>query len=336
MHKLSDDFWITLDGQGFPLIRRAKWNFFISLFPVTEAQYGNSTNHPSDLNSPWQNFARGLDRQKIDDFLVSLNGKQQRNETKEEHKDDLIHMIEQGSKYRLPTQEQWNELLECSEPIQSLRNELRAFCRDQSASSTAQHLVEEKQFPLVEEGLLEWIRGNKDREQQIMGRPWQKLLPNLMHPNTLRIIKDREYNAELSELIGFRLVREAPPLKRRLERFLLLCQELERSQGKLSQIAVFGTPEEPLATPRFRYLSPQVEAKKSFNEHSDLFFLGIVFMETMCGFPCDFTTASWKNSEFAEGTYDIIAKMISPPYAIRSNELIKTVETLISLSEAPV
>ena len=333
MYKLSEDFWVTLDGQGFPLIRRAKWNFFISLFPVTEAQCGISTKNSIDLKSPWQNFARGLDRQKIDDFLVSLNGKQKKNESNEEHKDDLIHMIEQGSKYRLPTQEQWNDLLECSESIQSLGSELRAFCRDQSASETAQHLIEEKCFPLVEEGLMERIRGNKNQEQQLLGRPWQKLLPNLMHANTIRVIKDRDYNAELSELIGFRLVREAPPLKRRLERFLLLCEELEGSQGKLSQIAVFGLPEEPLTTPRFRYLSPQVETKEEFDEKSDLFFLGIVFMETMCGFPCDFTTSSWKNSEFAELTNNLIAGMISPPYAVQSNDLIRTVEKLILLSE---
>jgi len=335
MYKLSKGFWITLDSQGFPFIRRAKWNFFISLFPMTEAQMGLSSEAPVNSHSPWKNFARSFSQQKIETFLVSLNGKQKKS-SQEDHKDDLIYMIEQGSKYRLPTEKQWLDLLECHETIQDLGKELRAFCRNHSVSETTKNLIEEKLFPLVNEGLFESIRGDNEEEDQYLGRPWQKLMPNLMRPNTLRKVRKKEATAEAAELTSFRLVREAPSLHLRLEKFLLFCRSLEKSQGELSKVAVYGTPDESLVTPRFRYLSPQVEHKKSFDHESDLFFLGILFMETMCGFPCDYTRASWKNSEFAEQSNPLIEAMISPPYSIKTAELIATVEQLISLSEVSV
>lgn len=198
------DYFIKSDRTGFPLIGRENWNFYISLFPVSKYQFerfmadsgprkisNNSLIYTDNwyhnilkLNprsswkqyedKQWQLFITGITREEISPFLKYL-----------------------GKDFRLPEEKEWIALFEHSAKIREvIETSKRLFTQ---LSPPASLWIEKGLYPLVEEGLLEFLS-----DGNCIGKPFYGLLPNTYNPRDVR-----QVNWELSKkVVGFRVVKE--------------------------------------------------------------------------------------------------------------------------------
>lgn len=202
-------YYIELDRTGFPLISRENLDFYIGLFPVSKYQFERFMaergpfkelytdewyrrilkKNPriswkkTNTNEPWRLFLTGLPYNAISPFLRYL-----------------------GREYKLPTKTQWLELLKILSELKETKNKfLKCFNSFGEIARPVKLWIEAGLFPLVEEGILEFIEQEfKSDEVACMGKPWQKLWSNTFSAEEVKVVKfeDRAHS------IGFRVVKE--------------------------------------------------------------------------------------------------------------------------------
>ncbi|MDH5560096.1 MAG: hypothetical protein OEY59_04490 [Deltaproteobacteria bacterium] len=356
--KQYGEFFIVLDHSGFPMIRKKNWNYFISLFPVSVYQLSkcfNLTMDDAQIDQRWKAFARGIPSDGLMRYI--------QHQTKEDT--DFFK-----GQYKLPNEEQWSALLENAPEIKALKPQLETFCSEEPISDSARNLIMESAFPLVEEGVLELIDKQVEHKTWFddtvfcMGKPSEDLWPNTWNPRDVREIywwiptsengnKDEEGPDEGEielcfdepkgrDLVGFRMVKEIPSLDKRIMAVKKEAEQIQtRDKGYSSMQAVYGPEDQPYNKPRFRYLSTEVRQRKldlntGFNQKSDIFFLGILLLEAINGFPMmtlnDIDhifgrktmgypgfTGQW--TEFNESVAKLITQMIETPQDIKLQDL---------------
>lgn len=205
MIELRMESWpytIEFDRTGFPLIKNKKWQFYISLFPVSKYQFEQFMvdNGPTQdglytdnwyrnilsLNprqkwqecktTPWQLFITGLPEDAIRPFLNYL-----------------------GDGFRLPRDSEWRMLHSVSSDLKSYKESIKKICQGNSALPVL-HWIEKNLFPLTEEGIVEFITDNE--RLAFIGRPFNEFHPNLWNPNTVRQLNWDNARG----LTGFRVV----------------------------------------------------------------------------------------------------------------------------------
>ena len=128
---------------------------------------------------PWELFITGLNDAARDDFFRFL-----------------------GVGYRLPTADEWRALLEASDEVREIRDELLEAIPD--ASPQVLHWLREGLYPLARAGLLEQVTdGGRVR---CMGRPWwpkPAFFSNTWTPGDARDVNWMQAR----RLVGFRVVR---------------------------------------------------------------------------------------------------------------------------------
>jgi len=191
----SLQYSIESDKTGFPMIKKNGWNFFISLFPVSNYQFERYLADISPKYSytdswyrerleisprcPWQScdkiwqvFITGLPYEEILRFLKYL-----------------------GRDFRLPKVKEWRALHESA-------GHIRTTLKNIPHSAPPVNLWLKKGLvPLTGECILEMVK--EDDKISYIGKPHNDLLPNLWQPEETRIV-----NWQLCQFaVGFRVTK---------------------------------------------------------------------------------------------------------------------------------
>ena len=301
--KQFGEYFIALDQSGHPLIRKKSWNYFISLFPVSIFQFQRCFQFNLDdfkTNNFLKNFVRSVEKKQLEIYLDFLE------------KEDTDF---QKGQYKIPSKEQWVCLFESSDEISALKTQLELFCSEEPVAKHVIKWIKDDHFPLVKEGILEMIEsGNSSKiwfedTIQCMGKPHYDLWPNTWDPLIVRDLywwiteADEENgkdefrfnqvndNPKGKDLVGFRIIKEIPTLYDRINSVIEEAElMINKNPGQTSLNAVFGADSNPFTKSRFRYLSPLVKEKVidqdvGFNKNTDIFFLGILLIEAINGYP---------------------------------------------------
>jgi len=197
------EFNILFDKTGFPLIKNSRWDFFISIFPVSKYQFelflcssqGHKRNFYSDswyrellkknprcawhgeTSEPWRHFLSGESPEVFDDFIKYC-----------------------GNGMRLPKIDEWRQLLEVEHHLNENTDNLYTLC--DIAAPPVRHWLRQGLGILTNEGMLEFVQSCDSSGTTIIGRPFTSFHPNLWSPGSEREI---ERNSKLWNIVSFRL-----------------------------------------------------------------------------------------------------------------------------------